>query len=242
MAAMFEFRKETPLTDSELDAVLSAADSELLEYVRAAARPEAAILKIMDFADDSASPAELRGASRPGVDDCGAGRQHKGTAIGAVAACVALIALCATRPADAVIAQEHQQVHRQFKEAGMRSQERGISLTVSFRPHRYDITPAAGSRLSLILKVSKIWRESNVTISAYTNGRPGSSETVTLADERIKAVRDWLTARAAAGALHTTTLVVADRTIAQVHDGLAMVSAVPYATPGCARNATGCPP
>lgn len=242
MSAKFESRKEISLSESELDAVLFAADRELLEYVRAAARPEAAILKIMDFGDDSTAPAGRRGASRPGIGDCGGGRARKGMVIGAIAACVALVAIFATHPAWAVIAHERQQVHRQFREAATRSQERGISFTVSFKPDRYNITPAAGSRLSRILKASKIWRESNVTISAYADGRPGSGETVLLADERIKAVRDWLTARAAAGALHTTTLVVADRANVQLHDGLAMVSAVPYVSPECARSATGCPP
>lgn len=242
MAAMFELRREIPLTDDELDKVLAAADEDLLEYVRAAARPEEAILKIMAFEEDNSAPTGGSSAPQASVHGPSATRRRNWPVIGTIAACIILVGFCASRPASAIIARQHQHVYRQFREAGMRTPEKEISFTVAFEPHQYGISQAAGTKLSVILKVSKIWRQSNVTISVYASRRPGSSETVALADERIKAVQDWLTTRAAAGVLHTTTRVVADQANAQLHDGLAMVSAVPYAPPRCGRDATGCPP
>jgi hypothetical protein len=259
MAELFELHGEIPLTDDELDKVLAAADEELLEYVRAAARPEQAILKIMAFEEGSSAPTGESGsaptagfgsepigefgAPRPSARCPGAARRSRNWPVtGTIAACLILIGFCASRPASAIITRYHQHVYRQFREAGMRAPEKEISFTVSFEPHQYGISQEARTKLSVILKVSKIWRQSNVTISAYASRHPGSSETVTLADERIKAVEDWLTARAPAGALHTTTRVMAGRPNAQLHDSLAVVSAVPYAAPRCGRDATGCPP
>jgi OmpA family len=200
MAAKIGVLRKVPLNDDELDAILSAADEELLGYVRTAADPEAALLKIMAAGDDDPVPSGIPGTPWPpghsGISR--RGRRWVVTGATGIAAAIIMFAVWCYFPGPVP------------REGAAQAPETAVSreATISFAPHRYDITATARTRLSVLLEPLKIWRALYVTISAYTDGRSASGQA--LADERAEAVRDWLTATAgvAPGKLRATTRVV----------------------------------
>jgi outer membrane protein OmpA-like peptidoglycan-associated protein len=208
---------KAPLNDDELDAVLAAADEELLGYVRAAADPEAALLKIMAAGDENSVSSETSGMLWPpaysGTSRRGCRRMMVILARITVAAVIIFAAWCSLPRAVPREGEAHGPETAVSREA-----------TISFAPNRYDITATARTQLSVLLEPLKVWRALYVTISAYTNGYSASGQV--LADERADAIRDWLTTAAGVspGKLHATTLVVPHRD-GRPH-GLATVSIV----------------
>jgi OmpA family len=220
MAAKNGLLRKLRLNDDELDAVLSAADEELLGYVRAAVDTEATLLEIMAAGDDGSAPPETPGAPWPPVHS---GTSRRGcrwmvVAAGISAAAVIMFAVWCYFPRS---------IPREGEAQGTETAV-SVKTSISFAPHRYDITATARTQLSVLLEPLKIWRALYVTISAYADGRSDSGQA--LADERAEAVQDWLTAAAgvAPGKLHATTRVLPHQgglrhgpaTVSVVLDGL----------------------
>jgi hypothetical protein len=215
MAAKVRILRRASLNDGELDAVLSAADKELLGYVHAAVDPEAAFLKIMAAGDGKSAPSDTFGAPLPSADS---GISRRGcrrvvaAAYIAAAAAIAIFAILCHAPWPFT------------REGAAQSLQTPFKTTVFFVPNRYSITPTARTQLTTLLGALKVAPTFNVTISAYTDGRRASGHR--LANERAKAIKDWLTAAGVAPSeLHATTLVVPHQEDGRPH-GLATVSVV----------------
>jgi DNA-binding beta-propeller fold protein YncE len=81
------------LSDSELDAVLFAADDELLEYIRATSHPDAALLAIMAAGDTApAEPEHPSDGDQGGGGSRSLGRSWLRPALALAAACVVVLA------------------------------------------------------------------------------------------------------------------------------------------------------
>ena len=200
MTADFRDRRRVSLSEAELDAVLSAANDELLDYVRAAADPDAGLLAIMTAREGVRELAVSHETTQ-----IARGRRSRAyawigclpvtVAITVIAAISVLIGAAPSRPA----------YHAQRSVPSVGVGFSGIPLpaaspvqettelevgTIFFRQRRAILSTSADAELRRLLPMLLAVKGLDIVVSWYAE--VPSATALSLSDERAQVVRKWL--------------------------------------------------
>ena len=200
MTADFRDRRRVSLSAAELDAVLSAANGELLDYVRAAADPDAGLLAIMTAREGVRTPAGSHETTQ-----IARGRSSRAYAwIGRLPVTVAItviVAISVLIGATASWLAYHAQRSVPSADVGLSD----ISVrtaspvqetaefevgTIFFRQRQAILSTSADAELRRMLPMLLAVKGLDIVVSWYAE--IPSATALSLSDERAQVVRKWL--------------------------------------------------